>query len=404
MCCGSKRFAKELTSASPFSDLHHAIQSAHGIWFNKVTPLNLFFYLFLFFNVSFLFFLPTSPPFFFHNSIFIFAFVFFNPNLLFLPRCCFGVPVETSLRFFRRPLLLVAAADSLKISGRHGRVGEVIHEASGRLALLPRVGVSAIREIAEARILDSEVRPEKYEGKGAIAVEFINPAFCSKVGPDEDPEITGAWNCWLVLLFMKDKLPSIGMAVLGLLFCPASVREADVLSKKSFLAVEFAWTDAFSPGAAGLLELIVDVMSAHVELQILVALEALAAHCANVPTGGQRILRPQRHHLFTRICLRRLLLTALFVASLLTTLFASSLLTTLFTAFFAASLLTALFAASLLTTLFAASFLAALFIASTFGLATSSSRPLLSAIFVASFSPAPPPRHLDFHPSSLPPH
>ncbi|KAG6506712.1 hypothetical protein ZIOFF_032039 [Zingiber officinale] len=34
-CCGSKRFAKELTSTSPFSDLHHAIQSAHGIWFNK---------------------------------------------------------------------------------------------------------------------------------------------------------------------------------------------------------------------------------------------------------------------------------------------------------------------------------------------------------------------------------
>ncbi|KAG6514136.1 hypothetical protein ZIOFF_024477 [Zingiber officinale] len=91
---------------------------------------------------------------------------------------------------------------------------------------------------------------------------------------------------------------------------------------------------------------------------------------------------------------------------LLTTLFAASLLTTLFTAFFAASLLTALFTASLFTTLFAASFLAVLFVASTFGLATSSSRPLLSAIFtassssprlsaifVASFSPAPPPRH-----------
>ncbi|KAG6503710.1 hypothetical protein ZIOFF_036034 [Zingiber officinale] len=38
-CCGSKRFAKELASASPFSDLHHAIQSARGIWFNKVAPL-----------------------------------------------------------------------------------------------------------------------------------------------------------------------------------------------------------------------------------------------------------------------------------------------------------------------------------------------------------------------------
>ncbi|KAG6507095.1 hypothetical protein ZIOFF_032436 [Zingiber officinale] len=35
-CCGSKRFAKELASASPFSDLHHAIQSARGIWFNKI--------------------------------------------------------------------------------------------------------------------------------------------------------------------------------------------------------------------------------------------------------------------------------------------------------------------------------------------------------------------------------
>ncbi|KAG6495721.1 hypothetical protein ZIOFF_043547 [Zingiber officinale] len=87
--------------------------------------------------------------------------------------------------------------------------------------------------------------------------------------------------------------------------------------------------------------------------------------------------------------LRRLLLTALFVASLLTT---------LFIAFFAASLLTALFASSLLTTLFAASFLAALFVASTFGLATSSSRPLLSTIFTASSSsnldlsrPPPPP-------------
>ncbi|KAG6521454.1 hypothetical protein ZIOFF_018573 [Zingiber officinale] len=34
-CCGSKRFAKELASTSPFSDLHHAIQFAHGIWFNK---------------------------------------------------------------------------------------------------------------------------------------------------------------------------------------------------------------------------------------------------------------------------------------------------------------------------------------------------------------------------------
>ncbi|KAG6531704.1 hypothetical protein ZIOFF_005523 [Zingiber officinale] len=35
-CCGSKRFARELASASSFSDLHHAIQSACGIWFNKI--------------------------------------------------------------------------------------------------------------------------------------------------------------------------------------------------------------------------------------------------------------------------------------------------------------------------------------------------------------------------------
>ncbi|XP_042434243.1 uric acid degradation bifunctional protein TTL-like [Zingiber officinale] len=35
-CCGSKRFSKELASASPFRDLHHAIQSAREIWFNKI--------------------------------------------------------------------------------------------------------------------------------------------------------------------------------------------------------------------------------------------------------------------------------------------------------------------------------------------------------------------------------
>ncbi|KAG6468677.1 hypothetical protein ZIOFF_073370 [Zingiber officinale] len=38
-CCRSKCFTKELASASPFSDLHHAIQSARRIWFNKVVPL-----------------------------------------------------------------------------------------------------------------------------------------------------------------------------------------------------------------------------------------------------------------------------------------------------------------------------------------------------------------------------
>ncbi|KAG6467855.1 hypothetical protein ZIOFF_072419 [Zingiber officinale] len=35
-CCGSKPFAKELASALPFFDLHHAIQFACGIWFNKI--------------------------------------------------------------------------------------------------------------------------------------------------------------------------------------------------------------------------------------------------------------------------------------------------------------------------------------------------------------------------------
>ncbi|XP_074579002.1 uncharacterized protein LOC141835445 [Curcuma longa] len=53
--------------------------------------------------------------------------------------------------------------------------------------------------------------------------------------------------------------------------------------------------------ATRLLELVVNVVGAHVELQILVALEALVAHCANVPTGGQQILCLQRHHLSTGI-------------------------------------------------------------------------------------------------------
>ncbi|XP_042464985.1 uncharacterized protein LOC122047643 isoform X1 [Zingiber officinale] len=80
----------------------------------------------------------------------------------------------------------------------------------------------------------------------------------------------------------------------------------DVTECAGAVAVDAGWDGADVGlaahwGAAGLLEFIVDVMSAHVELQILVALEALAAHCANVPTGGQQILRPQRHHLCTRI-------------------------------------------------------------------------------------------------------
>ncbi|OAY77130.1 Uric acid degradation bifunctional protein TTL [Ananas comosus] len=35
-CCGSKRFAKEMVSSSPFPDLDHALQTARLIWFNKV--------------------------------------------------------------------------------------------------------------------------------------------------------------------------------------------------------------------------------------------------------------------------------------------------------------------------------------------------------------------------------
>ncbi|XP_072983752.1 uric acid degradation bifunctional protein TTL isoform X2 [Typha latifolia] len=35
-CSGSKRFAKEMAAASPFSDLDHAIRSARDIWLNKV--------------------------------------------------------------------------------------------------------------------------------------------------------------------------------------------------------------------------------------------------------------------------------------------------------------------------------------------------------------------------------
>ncbi|RZR98045.1 hypothetical protein BHM03_00027338 [Ensete ventricosum] len=31
-CCGSKRFAKEMVSASPFTDLDHALRSARDIW------------------------------------------------------------------------------------------------------------------------------------------------------------------------------------------------------------------------------------------------------------------------------------------------------------------------------------------------------------------------------------
>ncbi|KAJ6835045.1 putative uric acid degradation bifunctional protein TTL isoform X3 [Iris pallida] len=35
-CSGSRRFAREMVAASPFSDLDHAVRSARDIWFNKV--------------------------------------------------------------------------------------------------------------------------------------------------------------------------------------------------------------------------------------------------------------------------------------------------------------------------------------------------------------------------------
>lgn len=35
-CSGSRRFAREMVAAAPFSDLDHAVRSARDIWFNKV--------------------------------------------------------------------------------------------------------------------------------------------------------------------------------------------------------------------------------------------------------------------------------------------------------------------------------------------------------------------------------
>ncbi|XP_010691956.1 uric acid degradation bifunctional protein TTL isoform X3 [Beta vulgaris subsp. vulgaris] len=35
-CCGSTKFAKQMAAISPFTDLHHAVQAAKDIWFNKV--------------------------------------------------------------------------------------------------------------------------------------------------------------------------------------------------------------------------------------------------------------------------------------------------------------------------------------------------------------------------------
>lgn len=80
----------------------------------------------------------------------------------------------------------------------------------------------------------------------------------------------------------------------------------DVTERTGAVAVDTGGNGADVELTAGrratrLLELVVDVVGAHVELQILVALEALVAHRANVPTGGQQVLCLQRHHLSARI-------------------------------------------------------------------------------------------------------
>ena len=54
--------------------------------------------------------------------------------------------------------------------------------------------------------------------------------------------------------------------------------------------------------AAALLELPVDVVGAHVQLQVLIPLESLPAHLADVSARRQQILRLQRHHLCIGIC------------------------------------------------------------------------------------------------------
>ncbi|XP_021853848.1 uric acid degradation bifunctional protein TTL isoform X2 [Spinacia oleracea] len=35
-CCGSTKFAKQMTALSPFSHLNHAVEAARDIWFNKI--------------------------------------------------------------------------------------------------------------------------------------------------------------------------------------------------------------------------------------------------------------------------------------------------------------------------------------------------------------------------------
>ncbi|KAG6474157.1 hypothetical protein ZIOFF_068081 [Zingiber officinale] len=92
-CCGSKCFAKELTSASPFSDLHHAIQSACEIWFNKAfaahPPIE---------SIS-----PSVLQSLFFQSL-SFLFLFWNPfNFLLLPGL--GGPRKNNLLQWLLPLI-----------------------------------------------------------------------------------------------------------------------------------------------------------------------------------------------------------------------------------------------------------------------------------------------------------
>ncbi|KAG0462117.1 hypothetical protein HPP92_020593 [Vanilla planifolia] len=35
-CCGSNKFAKEMTAVAPFADIDHALRSARNTWFNKI--------------------------------------------------------------------------------------------------------------------------------------------------------------------------------------------------------------------------------------------------------------------------------------------------------------------------------------------------------------------------------
>lgn len=45
-CCGSKKFAEEMTLSGPFANLDQAIDAARDIWFNKVSfSLTIFIFL-----------------------------------------------------------------------------------------------------------------------------------------------------------------------------------------------------------------------------------------------------------------------------------------------------------------------------------------------------------------------